>query len=233
MQNRSRRHQISTWIVRSVYTGSDRSAKSEYGGIMAPGNNVARKGKKPLVIGSVIALVVGLAGGTGLGLAVADPTDSKQYIEQSELLQATETELVEVKGNIDEREANVKTRGEELDVRSGELDSRSSDLDKREKSVEAESAAVLEREKTVGLVEEEQKAKSIGDGVYTVGTDIEPGTYRAKEEVETNCFWGITKDGTNGENYIAAGNPLGGRPTVVVKKGQVLHLSYCGTFVRQ
>lgn len=200
---------------------------------MASGNNAASHSKKPLVIGVAVALVVGLAGGTGLGLAVADPTSSKQYIELSESLQATEAQLVDVKGNIDEREANVKTRSEELDARSGELDNRSSELDKREKSVEAESAAVLERETVVGLVEEEQKAKSIDDGVYTVGTDIEPGAYRAREEVETNCFWGITKEGSNGENFIAAGNPLGGRPSVVVKKGQVLELSSCGTFVRQ
>lgn len=92
---------------------------------------------------------------------------------------------------------------------------------------------MLERETAVGLVEEEQKAKSIDDGVYPVGSDIEPGAYRAREEVETNCFWGITKEGSNGENFIAAGNPLGGRPSVVVKKGQVLELSSCGTFVRQ
>lgn len=91
---------------------------------MASGNNAASNSKKPLVIGVAVALVVGLAGGTGLGRAVADPTSSKQYIELSESLQATEAQLVDVKGNIDEREANVKTRGEELDARSGELDNR-------------------------------------------------------------------------------------------------------------
>ena len=43
-------------------------------------------------------------------------------------------------------------------------------------------------------------ATTITDGIYTVGLDIQPGTYRVTTKVDpaNNCFWGIYKSGSNG-----------------------------------
>lgn len=191
------------------------------------------RSKKSLFVGMGIALVVGAVGGTVLGINIADPSESSEYIALSNELTATQAEVAEVKGNIDEREASVVTRGNELDTRSGELDSLSADLKKREISIKSDSDLVLEREKAVGLVEEEQKANSIDDGIYTVEVDIAAGTYRANAEVEANCFWAITKSGGNGDQVISANSPGGGRPSVTVKKGQDFQLIGCGTWVKQ
>jgi hypothetical protein len=40
---------------------------------------------------------------------------------------------------------------------------------------------VAEREKVVAATEERIAANSVSDGIWTVGVDIEPGTYRTSE----------------------------------------------------
>lgn len=198
------------------------------------GNQRSKTGnKKLLFVGTGLVLVVGAVGGTILGINIADPSESSEYLALSTDLTTTRAELAEVKGNIDEREANVATRGNELDTRSGELDSRSADLEKREISIKSDSDLVLEREKAVGLVEEKRKASSIEDGIYTVSVDIDPGTYRASSGVDVNCFWAVTKVGSNGTDFIASDIPGGGRPSVKVKAGQDLKLDGCGTWVKE
>jgi hypothetical protein len=75
---------------------------------------------------------------------------------------------------------------------------------------------------------------TIEDGVWTVGVDVPPGTYRVTANVgsEGVCYWAITKSGTNGSNIIENGIPSGGRPTVVLKKGQDFETNGCGTWQR-
>ncbi|WP_199562113.1 hypothetical protein, partial [Micromonospora deserti] len=73
---------------------------------------------------------------------------------------------------------------------------------------------------------------TIEEGTWTVGLDVPPGTYRVTAPVTDDCYWAITKSGTNGENVIANDIPGGGRPTVVLKKGQDFESSGCGTWQR-
>jgi hypothetical protein len=75
-------------------------------------------------------------------------------------------------------------------------------------------------------------ATTIGDGVWVVGVDIAPGTWRPTAVADSNCYWSITKSGSNGRD-IVSNNIGGGRPTVVVKEGQDFEVNRCGTWAKQ
>ncbi|WP_448073850.1 hypothetical protein [Georgenia yuyongxinii] len=112
-----------------------------------------------------------------------------------------------------------------LDGRQAELDGRSADLDARE-------AALAERESTITATEEQVAASQIGNGIWTVGVDIEPGTYRTAEAVTSMCYWAILVTGTNGDDIIINDLPDGGFPTVTLSEGQDFDNS-CGVWSKQ
>ncbi len=149
--------------------------------------------------------LTGCAAAFLLGLAVGAVGDSK----------ATKvvTEQVEVPGEIpgEQREA--------LQQREAELDERSTELDARE--------AALQKE------EQEVAANTIGEGVWTVGVDIEPGTYRATD-VSSMCYWEIRQTGVTGfEGVINNGLPGGGNPSVTLSEGQDFQTNRCGEWTKQ
>lgn len=74
------------------------------------------------------------------------------------------------------------------------------------------------------------QAGDITDGVWTVGADVEPGTYRTTGEASSDCYWAITATGSNGSDIIA--NFIGGgRPVVVLEEGHDFETKRCGDWV--
>lgn len=75
---------------------------------------------------------------------------------------------------------------------------------------------------------------TIEDGVYHVGEDIAPGTYRLAEPVSSSdlCYWRKSKD-AEGSNIID--NDLGstGRLQVTLKRGQWFEANRCGTWIKK
>lgn len=78
-------------------------------------------------------------------------------------------------------------------------------------------------------------ATTITDGIYTVGLDIQPGTYRVTTKVDpaNNCFWGIYKSGSNGSDIVRNDIVSGGFPTVTLSKGQDFKTKGCGTWSKR
>ena len=76
------------------------------------------------------------------------------------------------------------------------------------------------REEAVTGAEKTKAANTVGDGTWTVGTDIEPGTYRAAADVGSSCYWGIYATGSNGSNIIDNDLPGGGRPSLPSPAGR-------------
>jgi len=74
---------------------------------------------------------------------------------------------------------------------------------------------------------------SVGDGVYVVGQDMQPGTYRVSAAVTDGCYWAITKSGSNGGDIVQNDLPKGGFPQVTVKAGQDFDSERCGTWVKK
>src|SRR4051812_20542337 len=103
---------------------------------------------------------------------------------------------------------------------------RDTELDAREQEVAAREAAVTATEKQIA-------ANSVSEGTWTVGVDIAPGTYRTSQPVGSDCYWSITRSGTNGSDIIENDIPGGGIPTVTLREGQDFTNRRCGTFVKQ
>jgi hypothetical protein len=74
---------------------------------------------------------------------------------------------------------------------------------------------------------------SVGDGVYVVGEDMAPGTYKVSAAVKDGCYWMITKSGTNGADIIQNDLPTGGFPQVTLTKGQDFTTNRCGTWAKK
>lgn len=75
---------------------------------------------------------------------------------------------------------------------------------------------------------------TIEDGLYHVGEDVAPGTYRLAEPVTGAdfCYWKKSKD-AEGENIIDNDLASTGRLQVTIKRGQWFETSRCGTWVKK
>ena len=57
---------------------------------------------------------------------------------------------------------------------------------------------------TAGTSQGSAPNQRIEEGVWTVGLDVQPGTYRVETPItsEMSCYWKISKTGTNGSDII-------------------------------
>ncbi|MCZ2857629.1 hypothetical protein [Blastococcus sp. VKM Ac-2987] len=167
------------------------------------------------------ALVVGLlvGGGVGAAIATSDPTTSEEY-------QA-------LQGDLDEAEARVIAMSDAARKADGRAREAQEEAAQQRAALDEQAAEVAAREQAVAQVERQIAATSIGVGTWTVGVDVEPGTYRTSEPVLGDCYWGIYASGTNGSDIIENDIVQGGFPTVTLREGQDFENNRCGTFVKQ
>lgn len=160
----------------------------------------------------IVGIAVAFLGGLGIGATVATP-EPRVVTEEvpGEIPQADLDALAE-------RENELAKRASELNDREAALDERKTELDER-------AAEIRQQEETIA-------ANTVTDGVWVVGTDIKPGTYRARN-VPSDCYWAITRSGSNGDDIINNGIPGGGNPTVTLSKGQDFTTQRCGEWRRQ
>ncbi|HET6395072.1 MAG TPA: hypothetical protein VFG13_19750 [Blastococcus sp.] len=108
-------------------------------------------------------------------------------------------------------------------ARQSELDARATELDGRE-------VAVAQREDAVDVLEQQAADGSLpGDGVYLVGSEVAPGTYRASSPAD--CYW-ERRSGLSGEFSELITNGLGASDaTVTIRASDVAFSSArCGTW---
>ena len=196
---------------------------------LAPQPTKERRSWKWLALPAAVAaggLVLGAAAGAGAMAAVSDPIQSEEYVALADDLKNAEQrvenrdeQIVDLNGEVDEVRASAAEQRVELEEREGEL--------------AAAEQAVADREAAVTVTEDQVAARSVGQGVWTVGVDIEPGTYRTDAPVSGQCYWGIYRSGSNGSDIIDNDIVSGGFPTVTLSAGQDFENSRCGTFVKQ
>lgn len=84
--------------------------------------------------------------------------------------------------------------------------------------------------KTVTAPPPQAAAVMADDGVYLVGTDIKPGTYR--NGPEGDCYWARLRN-TNGDLDSIIANNNGGNQVVTIKRtDKAFETSNCGTWRR-
>lgn len=189
-----------------------------------------RKGK---AWGLVLVGVVLFCGGGVTGAVLVDPTSSEEYAALEASKQAVESDLADAG-------SDYEVLQDDYDVMAGGMRDRETDVEKREtaagdaeEKLKAAEAAVKAREDAVTGAEKTKAANTVGDGTWVVGTDFEPGTYRATQPVGSSCYWGIYRSGSNGSDILDNDLPGGGHPTVTLAEGQDFKSSRCGTWEKQ
>lgn len=136
-----------------------------------------------------------------------DERDSAVDSAREELQAEREERLSEAEEEAAEIVSSAEAEAEEL---LAEAEGRIAALDERE-------AQLDERAAELDIAEEETAASTFGNGVYVVGSDIEPGTYRT--DGGSNCYWArLSGLGGGFEDIIANGLP-DGPATVEIRPG--------------
>ncbi|MFT8787278.1 MAG: hypothetical protein ABF806_01800 [Bifidobacterium psychraerophilum] len=182
--------------------------------------------KKPVaVLSGIIALVVTLAAISG-----AYSIGRNQSIEANVAAQAAakHTEFTKISNEVKDKHSDLdaanRTIAEADTTKAGiaDLQKQHDDLERQVKDKQSELDGLTQK------VDAAKKA-SISDGTWQVGTDIDPGTYRANSEVPSDCYWEVL----SGDNIVKNDLPGGGFPQTTVSAGQQLKLSSCGTWTKQ
>ncbi|MGK7221651.1 hypothetical protein ACSNO4_02495 [Kocuria flava] len=186
----------------------------------------------PIVL--AVAGVALFAGGVGVGTAVgSDPTSSEEYTALASAKADVDEDYAALQEDYDEMSAGLEDRRAELQEREDEVAAAEDALVEREDDVKEAEGAVKEREEAVSGAERKKAENTITEGTWTVGVDIEPGTYRSTSDVGSTCYWAILTTGTNGDDIISNDLPGGGRPSVTLSEGQDFETTRCGTWELQ
>lgn len=178
-----------------------------------PAAGSKRTWKSTALVGGLAAGVL-FGGGTLLGTTLPDPTASELYVM-----------LQDSKAAVEGKNESLRKGYKTLEMIYLQL---KGDIESREVEV-----AVKKREED-GTGAEAIKAKNtFGDGTWTVGRDIEPGTYIPTADLGSSCYWAILAKGTNGSDIVDNDIPGGGRPSVTLSEGQDFKSSRCGSWTKQ
>lgn len=180
-----------------------------------------------------VAGAVLLGGGMSLGTTLPDPKSSEAYVALAAAKKSVESD----RDTSLSKYGSLKTQYDALSAgiagRESAVSAREAAVTTAEQTVKDAEAAVKKREDAVTGAEKTKAANTVTDGTWVVGTDIEPGTYRASADVGSSCYWGIYKSGTNGGTIIENDLPGGGRPSVALAPGQDFKSSRCGSWEKQ
>ncbi|MDS1270689.1 hypothetical protein RIF23_10300 [Lipingzhangella sp. LS1_29] len=173
----------------------------------------------PLTTGS-LALMLGAVLGFQLR---GSPTASVEYqvlSEEARTLQHQVDNQADTISDLRDERDDLRAAVDDLDDREDALDSREEELDEREDEVAAREDAVTEAEN--------QAAENTfsGSGTYTVGEDIEPGTYRSEG---SDCYWARLSSTTGHYDSIIANSFSSGPQVVTIEPGDAaFETSGCG-----
>lgn len=129
--------------------------------------------------------------------------------------------LQEEKDSLASQEATVQQREDDLDARAQRLNKRDRKLDQRKRALDR-------RERKISAAERRAKRNRFGDGVWLVGPDIKPGTYRTKN-ASGSCYW-ARLSGTSGDfdDLITNGNPDGPAVVTIAPSDKAFESARCG-----
>ncbi|WP_018773320.1 hypothetical protein [Arthrobacter sp. 131MFCol6.1] len=199
-------------------------------GQQSPDEAKAARKRKVLLMVGVLALLVGAV---GIGTTLPDPKSSDAYKALAGEKATVESDRDSAKASYESMKAKYDTLQNGMAAREAKVTAKEGEVGKADAAVKTAEAAVKAREDAVTGAEKTKAANTIGDGTWTVGTDIEPGTYRAAADVGSSCYWGIYATGSNGSNIIDNDLPGGGRPSVAISAGQDFKSSRCGKWEKQ
>lgn len=184
--------------------------------------NLGPKGEVVAIAAAVLLVVAAVA----IALWVVNYQQALDWKAQT---QEARAEVAEVEGERDRARAASKS----LEGQVSELKAKEDTLAQLAIGIESEKKALAEREAAVTATEQQVAANTISEGTWTVGVDVEPGTYRTKDPVTGTCYWAIFRSGTNKDDIVQNDIVKGGSPTVTIAAGQDFETTRCGPWVKQ
>lgn len=182
--------------------------------------------RRTWVIG-LTAVVLGVV--LGAAVAGSGPTISPEARKQIDAARAAQhkalAERDQARGAQQQAESERDQARDELNAAQGDLTTRKAALDKRKSDLDV-------REKKITDAEKAAKANSFGgDGIYLVGTDIQPGTYKAGPSPSGNCYTEVDRNLNDDLNSIMSNNNTSG-PVVlqVPSSAKSIKVSGCADF---
>jgi hypothetical protein len=171
----------------------------------------------------------------GIGVVASDDQAKVDDLSQHvSLLEKQVTDTEHVTANIRaEAEADVASaRADALAQVTAENAARQAELDARAAELDGREAGLAQREDAVTVLEQQAADGSLpGDGLYLVGSEVAPGTYRAGSPAD--CYW-ERRSGLSGEFSEVITNGLGAADaTVTIRASDIaFSSSRCGTWSR-
>ena len=160
---------------------------------------------------AVTALILGISIGIGIGTA---RSSGKAEIA------AANARTTAVQNNLATAQSEAKTATDALSAAQAGLDARKTELDA--------AAAVAAREEKVGAAEKAAQANTFaGDGTYLVGTDVQPGTYKA--DASPGCYWARLKS-LDTSDIIDNQNPDGPVVLQILSTDKAVEVARCAEF---
>ncbi|MDQ0278586.1 hypothetical protein QO003_002889 [Arthrobacter silviterrae] len=192
-----------------------------------------RRPWKLKVLAGGAAAVVLLGAGTWFGSTLPDPTASDAYVQLSQAKTGVDEALGNSRAAFRTLDGKYATLQSQIKAREDAVSEREAAFGAAEKKLGEAEAAVKKREAAVSGAEAKKAQNTVGDGTWTVGRNIDPGTYVATADVGSTCYWGIYASGSNGADIIQNDLPGGGRPSVTLSAGQDFKSSRCGSWTKQ
>jgi outer membrane murein-binding lipoprotein Lpp len=191
-----------------------------------------RKAIVIIVAVAIVCLAIGGASSKNTANKAEDKADQRSadvaFLEDS--LTAAEEERDEAREQAVAAEDEAVVVAEEtLATGQAELDTRSADLDERQASLDQAEADVAAREEAVGVAEAAREANSFTDGIYAVGTDIQPGQYHT-DGASGMCYYASL--GADGQDIIDNNIVDGGGPATTIIDSPFFESSGCGTWTK-
>lgn len=195
----------------------------------------ATKERPKWLIPAIAAIAGGLVVGALVGIYAEGKMQDWQAHSAAIALQRddAQTQLEAVEASVTKLTAERNSARAAATTAESRAEAAEASLAEKVTEVEEREAKVAEREKAVAATEQRVADTTITEGSWTVGRDIEAGTYATQDAVSSSCYWGIYRSGTNGDDIIQNDIVTGGRPTVTLKAGQDFTTKRCGSWIKQ
>ena len=137
------------------------------------------------------ALILGLCIVIGVEAAAISAANARATAAQNKLTTA-QSDLSAARSEAKAATDVLSAAQSEAQTAKDALSAAQAGLAARKTTLDAAAAAVAAREVKVGAAEKAAQANTFaGEGTYLVGTDVQPGTYKA--DASTGCYWARLK----------------------------------------
>jgi Protein of unknown function (DUF2510) len=134
---------------------------------------------------------------------------------------------------VDEATASSGATAEQLDKRESDLKTREDELTTKQKDLEQRSLDLEARESASPGVPSDSGAGTIGNGVFEVGTDVDPGQYTSEgpDDAQLPCTYKVSTDEAG--DQIVSSKITHSTGTITLTEGQFFTSQYCKTWTLQ